>query len=292
MCNSWVHFECASLPSETADRLHNNRFVLIACTACQKKRSSAQSPTLSPQPQPQDDRLSKIEEQIANLTATLTTALSSISTDLDTDIDANTSGTEAPTFANIASRNVRNGGGRVVYAPANNEEELNHRRSIVISGVPEKGSDFQDVAGICRTLDPSAVVTEVFRMGTLNHNRSETPKPRLLKVRFPSSSVAKSILQEARRLKDIEGMQKFYIRRSMSADDRKTLAILRKKADELNEGLEENPNNRKRFVVYAEKLVVFEGCFRNESGRLIGGKRVDVQYEVITRGNDITVQVN
>jgi hypothetical protein len=222
-----------------------------------------------------------------NLTSIIETNIGSVGQNSENATEHSTE-----TFASVAARKVNNGGGRVMYNPTTNEE-IDHRRSVVISGVPEKGTDFQDVAAICRSLDPSAIVKEVFRMGTLNNRgQNDNRKPRLLKVRFPSSSVAKSILQEAKGLKNIANMENYYIRRSMSIEERKNLSALRKKANELNDALDTEPNNRKKYVVVNEKLVVFEGCFRDESGRLTGGKRGDVQYEIVTNGNDINVQLN
>ena len=132
------------------------------------------------------------------------------------------------TFAEIAAKHAVAEAKVVITDDVKNvhEEEV-RRRSAVIIGLSESSDDISEVRRLCHHLDPCSQVTEVFRMG----KRSD--KPRLLKVHFASSHSQRSVLASAKNLQDSEWSGVF-IRRSMTSEELKLSASLRKKCAELN----------------------------------------------------------
>lgn len=108
------------------------------------------------------------------------------------------------------------------------EQEDLQRRSIVISGLNESTNesenDFDIATELCKALDPSCMIQTVFRMGIYKPSSDAMhSRPRLLKVHLSSSSVVKSILTNAHRLKDLDHYKGVFVRRSMSKAERDEL---------------------------------------------------------------------
>jgi hypothetical protein len=242
-------------------------------------------------------RLSNIEQQIAHIAAAIGTSSEASASDGPLAMEPPASG--VPSYAQATARNA-GAGGRVVFRPASQEaEDEKHRRCLVIRGLPENGRDLVDASNLCRHLDPAATIVEVFRMGMLPGNdaanrqrqRQQQQRPRLLKVRFSASTVARSVLQQASNLKDIRAYKGVFIRRSMPEPERKQQSALRSAAFDLNQEAEKNPDNDLHYAVVSEKLVLFRNCERVQD-RLIGGNRSKLTYEFVETDGKISVQVN
>lgn len=180
------------------------------------------------------------------------------------------SGEKRMSYASVASTGVYSQARVVVADLQKAKEEESHRRSIVVAGLPENGRDSEDVSKLVKLLDPSAVICETYRVGRLDRSSDGPPRPRLLKAHLPSSSVVKSVLGEARKLKDSVDFRGVFIRRSMTLDERKALGKVRAKCMELNRN---ETVSGVKYVVVNEHLVKFSGCHADDSGRLLGGTR-------------------
>ncbi|EYB88953.1 hypothetical protein Y032_0239g3327 [Ancylostoma ceylanicum] len=144
--------------------------------------------------------------------------------------------------------------------------ELDKRwRSIVISGLPEADGEvsFQDrrthldnqVSEVLEALKIECRPVELYRMGKLDLSR-----PRLVKVVLPSRFSWRTALANARFLRTA-GFSDVYIRKSMTAEERKREYELRQTARERNRG-----KPQREWVVYRSQLVHISELPRNRSG--------------------------
>lgn len=151
--------------------------------------------------------------------------------------------------------------GRILLAaarkiPADISEALESEkrsRSIVIRGLEEAVGDIspfakqtvleEDVGRILEVLDVECRPTEVYRMGRPNPQR-----PRLVKVVLPSPAHWRRALANARLLRT-HGFPHVFIRRSMTADERRRDYELRQEARERNKG-----GTVREWVVYRGEL--------------------------------------
>jgi len=98
-------------------------------------------------------------------------------------------------------------------------------------------------------------VTETFRMGLIDH---KSPRARLIKVCFSSSTVAKSVLAEAPRLRHLPNCAKIYLRRSMPREERELLKKLREKCHQLNSQV---PSDEcVKYVLRDDKILRYVDC--------------------------------
>ncbi|KAL6733767.1 hypothetical protein Aduo_004388 [Ancylostoma duodenale] len=149
-------------------------------------------------------------------------------------------------------------------------------RSLVISGLPEPSEDLRasekqmDLEGkvnqILDVLDVDCRPCEVFRMGRLNGDR-----PRVVKLVLPSRSYWATALANAHRLRK-SSLASVFVRRSMTADERKRDYELRQEAKERNR----NANGREWVVYKGELKRLQELPHRQQSGNskvMAGGSR-------------------
>jgi hypothetical protein len=305
LCAGWIHTSCAGIDEALIPRLSSD-FIVVLCTKCQGVAASKRAAALSGAAAAPDaaERFDALERQLASVVTAVSALVPALSTGgaaADDSAAAVHGGSSSALYSAVAARNAP-GNAVVVTRSAEDDEEAKHRHCLVFAGVPEEGNDYAVVSEICKKLDRSAEVECVFRMGTLElPKRGNTPQPapepeprgpRLLKVRFRASTVARTILQQAPRLKDMSEYKGIYIRRSMSLADRKKLSALRKKSHELNKALEGRLENTDHYVVVNESLVVFRGCTRQDDGKLTGGRRYNVDYEFVENDGHVSVQVN
>ncbi|EYC12491.1 hypothetical protein Y032_0047g1510 [Ancylostoma ceylanicum] len=138
-------------------------------------------------------------------------------------------------------------------------------RSIVISGLPEAEGDvrFQDrqshlenqVSDVMEALKVECRPVELYRMGKFNPTH-----PRLVKVVLPSKFFWRTALANARSLRSA-GFPDIYIRKSMTAEERKRDYELRLQARERNRG-----KPKPEWVVYRSELVHVSELPRSRSG--------------------------
>lgn len=137
----------------------------------------------------------------------------------------------------------------------------------MIAGLPENGNDLAEVKKICQFLDPSASPTESFRMGLLSRRRNSNgtvKSQRLLKVCFASSYVAKSVMNEAKKLRQHPDFSGIYIRPSLPKSERDLLAKLREKQRELSAEKEQN----EKYVIVGDKLLHYVNCRIDDLGAI------------------------
>lgn len=283
LCAKWLHFECVNVLKKNVRAIAENEHILVICQDCtkfaQKRRTAISS--IVPVPSIDEDRMAAVESQLATVVSTLQKMCPP---DNATDDNVSTA-VPARSFAQVASQNA-GPGGPVIYTRPSGEDESQHNRCIVVRGLPENGNDFEEISSMVKILDPSAAVQQVFRMGLYAPRRQHdpqtatTPPPRLLKVQMPSSTVARSVLQRAYRLKQTTGMENIFIRRSMPDHERKKFYALRKKAADLN-ALPDTQSKCDRYVVVNERLVVFRNCTRDVNARFVNGTLATVSYDCI-----------
>jgi len=181
------------------------------------------------------------------------------------------------TFASVTAGNIPQAAlGKVVYAASAQlrEDEL-HRNSIVIEGLAED-HDKVKVANLIKQLDPSAEFVECYRMGLFNEPpwyKFKRRGPRPIKVTFPSSTVAKSVLNSAFQLRQMPGYENVFIRRSMSLEERQQLFSERRQYHNLrtecrhyNEGF--SPDARIKFVIKNGGILKYVNCILNDDNTL------------------------
>ncbi|VDL62590.1 unnamed protein product [Nippostrongylus brasiliensis] len=138
-------------------------------------------------------------------------------------------------------------------------------RSVVISGLEEARADLPPsarqkdlegkVARVLDALDVECAPTEVYRMG-----RPDPARPRLVKIVFPSTAHFRRALANARLLRHA-GFPDVFIRKSMTAEERKRDYELRKQASERNRG-----KGTREWVVYRGELTHVSNLPRRGSG--------------------------
>lgn len=273
LCGSWLHFVCANVAKKNLRPISENERILVVCKDCSdfalRRRQALSSFSALPifAPAPENDRMTAIEKQLSEVVATL-----QLIAPAPVSSEGSPSGTQqATTYATVASKGVLSTA-RVITVDDLNKarEDEAHRRSLVIAGLSENGNDFDDVSRMVKFLDCSASVSEVFRMGRMVKPGGDAAAfPRLLKVHVASSSVVKSVLSQARRLKSSDEFKGVYVRRSMSLDERKQLIKLREECRTLNST---EADQGVKFVVLNEHIVKFINCSL-EAGKLVGGAR-------------------
>lgn len=275
-CSSSFHHDCVGYTQSSFNafsKLHSANLALFHCAPCKVKIAGILAPVPSEDQLPisADARLAKVETQLESITKALGITASAPAVP---GLPVEPPSSPAVSYAGIASRGLSSHSRVVTVSDLHKVQEDDcHRRSIVIAGLPECGKDIDDVARLCRHLDPSATVTQTFRMGRVPYSSARPAgpvRPRLLKVHLPSSSVAKSLLSEARKLKDSSEFRGVFIRRSMSVDERKRLAEIRNRCKQLNDA---NESEGIKYVVINERLVRFKGCTLQPDGRSVGGTR-------------------
>lgn len=156
---------------------------------------------------------------------------------------------------------------------AYNEEKL-RSRSLIMANLPENGNDFDDATKVCQVLDKSVTICHVFRLG-----KQQQQKPRLLKVELQSSTVVRSLLSESKRLKNLSGFNKVYLRQSLAKADRIYLGRLYSSCKALNTEAKHKGEGDK-FVVVNGNLLKYSGCAELPDGRL-GRGRLDRDFNFI-----------
>lgn len=252
-CDVWMHLRCRNLPeSDEFVAAVASDCVKILCDTCLKTPAKA----------------SELAE--------LKTSISAISEQvklLNNAINPGKSGGPQKTgltYASVTAKGIPNVDKIVTVGDFASLQEIDkNKRSLVISGVPESSheSDLKKVRSICNYLDPSANMSECFRLGKIEigFDPTKPKRPRLLKVQFASSAVANSILAVAKHLREDEEFANIYIRRSMSFEERKHCADLRKACVDLNSA--NNANNIK-FVCADGKILKYVNCKAQDDGRL------------------------
>ena len=200
-CESWAHFSClhgvdpGTAVLEVVLKFCEKDFVKVSCPVCLNKKC---------------DNLEALETKVNDLCNILKATIPNQS-DAEATVTTNDgSSPKVPSFADVVKMNLIEQKSMIVEDLKKSSEDDQIRRSLVISGLKENGKDLDDVRELCHLLDPSADVTEVFRMGLFD--RASSNRPRLLKVHVSSSAVAKSILANARYLKDSESFKGVFIR--------------------------------------------------------------------------------
>ncbi len=139
-------------------------------------------------------------------------------------------------------------------------EDEQRAKSLVVTGMAERGTDLDDIRDILRCLDSSlnGTVTDCFRMGVSSRGR-----PRLLKVHMVSSHCVKAVLAVVRHLKQFDWGRGLFIRRSMTHPERLASKELRKQCDDMNK---KNIDKSKKFVVLTdgddERIWCYDGVDR------------------------------
>lgn len=275
-CAGVFHYGCGGYNDSTYSafkKLHGVGLASFLCPSCK-----VEVPLLF-------RKVTSLESQAAQSTFQAEVRLSNLETKLDTISESlaamvtpeppcgptgEPTGTQRKSYSAVASTGIHTQAKVVVADLQRAKEEESHRRSIVVAGLPERGHDNEDVTKLVTFLDPSAVLCETYRMGRVSKPGDGPTRPRLLKVHLPSSSVVKSVLGEARKLKESPDFNGVFIRRSMTLEERKNLGKMRSKCRELNE--KEDAEGVK-YAVVNEQLVKFTGCHLDGEGRLWGGTR-------------------
>ncbi|VDL72913.1 unnamed protein product, partial [Nippostrongylus brasiliensis] len=154
----------------------------------------------------------------------------------------------------LISHYLKNLGKKLAHAVHEGYEQERRSRSVVISGLPEANAnssslarqrDLQDkVDRLLEVLDVECKPSEVYRMGVPSQTR-----PRLVKVVFPTSAHWRRAVANARRLRSSE-YRDVYLRRSMTAAERRRDYELRQVAKERNQGCD-----TREWVVYRGEVV-------------------------------------
>ncbi len=148
-----------------------------------------------------------------------------------------------------------------------NEDTLT-AKSLVVSGLPDRGNDKDDLEWLFSKLDRSlgqGLISDCFRMGPRDKDY-----PRLLKVHVVSSHVVKAVLDAAPGLKQVAQycpeLRRVFIRRSMSIKELTARKSLRAKCKNLNTKAERG----QKFVVLTrgndEMLYMYDGVDRHGNG--------------------------
>ena len=278
-CEKWTHYKCGGLStSAAAVKVLEADRVFIFCDKCLLDvRTFLKNPSVE---EKVSAALAKTGERFTAIESKVDALMKSLAPLIPTASNTN-SQPETPSYSSVASRRgVSNAKIITVGDFKAIQQEDAHRRNLVVKGLLEKGAegDLAEVVALIGELDNSVRVVEVFRMG----NRPKDGTPRLLKVHLASSSCVRSVLNEARKLKDSVRFKDVYVRRSMTVEERNRMTALHKKKDELNKLLDENSTTK--FVVSYEKIMKIVNCERKPDGSLSGGTRdstfrVDVNQE-------------
>ena len=270
-CKKWTHYKCGGLPeAKTTDTVFEVDRVLVFCDSCLPEVLAFVGDVDSSVVDRVSEVLSKSEARFATLEAKVDSLVTSLAPLISSPISVSGSGAGAASYSAVASRKgVSNAKIITVGDFKAIQQEDSHRRNLVVKGLPETGAegDLADVVSLIGELDDGVRVIEVFRMG----NRPKDGTPRLLKVHLASSSCVRSVLNEARKLKNSERFKNVYVRRSMTVEERNHLTALHKKKDELNKLLPEDSTTK--FVVSYEKIMKIVNCERKSDGSLAGGTR-------------------
>lgn len=276
-CNQWVHAFCLidSLPKlerSIAREVLNcftNKHVSVYCPTCVPKIESSMS--------------------LHNKMDGLAVKLDSLLAARDSHSPEPTAAPALPvcpaSFAAVASKRVTDHA-RIVFSAPNKvptvadlhaiSEEEKHRRAIVVSGLAEQGNDFENVQKLVNVLDKSARVVDAFRMGLIDTKKQG---PRLLKVVFSSSSVAKSVLFEARKLRHSKDFSTVFLRPSMPDDQRKYLGKLRESVKQLNNA-RTGQVIKDKYVIVRDTILHYVNCNIGPNG-VLGRGVIDNNFSFV-----------
>ncbi len=163
----------------------------------------------------------------------------------------------------------------------NAHEEEQRAKSLVVSGMPERSNDRQDISDILQCLDPSlnGTVVDCFRMGVASAGRA-----RVMKVHLVSSHCVKAALAVVRHLKQFDWGRGIFIRRSMPYSERQASKKLRKKCDTMNK---DNDDKTKKFVVLTdgddERIWCYDGVDKYGRGGTKGTDCIASMSDIISK---------
>lgn len=232
-----------------------------------------------------DARFEQMEKKIDNLAKVLTPLLGVHDTNMPPS-STSSEGTKK-SYADIASKN--SAPGRIVtVADLHSAQKADmDSRSIVVVGLLEHACDMSDAEELVKEIDISARVVECFRMGV---QKEPSTKPRLLKVILPSSTVARSVLQGANKLKVSKRFSTVYIRKSMSRDERLFLHKLQSKRKELSEKFKCSSPQTK-FVVVNDKLLKYDNCVFSSDG-ILGRGMIDNNFKFWFQNDEVVTNLD
>lgn len=288
-CDGWMHYDCLEFPGnysqQTMQRICKNIHVMMICPPCKAvsaEKSSCDAAkipleipkiveALQSQINAQQLELQKqlaaqkleIQSQFQDMAKTVECLVTAVQGTVVGEGDVEEEAEiEGGRWSEVLSRRRKKDvAPAVAIGIRNANEEEARKRSLVFSNLPEKGTDDNDVKEICRIIDNSAVPLFAYRLGVKKAVRrgeeGGVPKPRLVKVVFQSSSVAKSVLINKRALGG-SNFRNVFIRPSMTPEERKFESDLRKECAARN--TQEAFNKGEKFVVIGNQMVHFVNC--------------------------------
>ncbi len=290
VCDLKFHHRCLGLVEGKDGKIARNINTMAAnfvCDRCievsRKNLSSANSVAqaiekgLEKASQRLNDRFDALESRIIETV---------VAADTESVANASDGPSHPPTYAEKVkkkgtARAARPQIAKEIVAEIQKEESLS--RSIVVSGMAERGSDMDDITSLLRIIEPSTEPCQVvscFRMGL-----SAGRRPRYLKVHLVSSHVQKAILRNVARLKQSDRTKHIFVRRSLSDAEQTAYRALRVNCDERNRTAAPDV----KFVLLPEgenyKLWRYSGCTQDAPGDFKrGGKRtffVNSLYHIV-----------
>lgn len=289
VCKGWLHPTCLlktavaattklpSKPPQWYNEFLSSNLIQVRCSACSQRstQDASRAEQLSPEVK---SRFDTMEAKIESLVQLLNPLLGIQAEPPANDRHSTTAAvTTKRSYRDIAAKNIPARLATVADLHAVHKDDLDSR-SIVMLGLPERGEDSADIENVFKVIDQSARAVEYFRMGVSQQNSTGISKPRLLKVILPSSSVVRSVLLNATKLKS-SGFSGVYIRRSMPSQDRALLRQLTSKMKEFNIAARE-AGSRSKFVIVNEKMLKYDNCDVLEGGRL-GRGSLDKSFSFI-----------
>ena len=123
--------------------------------------------------------------------------------------------------------------------------------SVTDSPTSRAQEDRNKVLKVMDTCGPEFLPITTYRMGRLQ----PAGRPRLLKIQLLTKQAAISALRNRGKLSLNPETKNYFLRASMSNDERKKYNELAAERNQLNAGLSSDEREKNRYVIYANKLM-------------------------------------